>query len=420
MHSTLTRLTRFIALILGRTDTQRLPRPKLVFACLFFYFLASQLMTSSTFIYHVGFYGLLLPSFLYALAKDRALLAQIPYNVGTLGLVMFHLFVAAQSVIGGYADPSLAKSLFEVLLSLLFVLMALAIFADRRIDSLTLLRSFMLTVTLFAPLSILWDALDPTSDRLLPIGRAHNPIPIDNLYAIGALIGVWMFFQAGTSRRWKLLAVLCLMLCILVTLLTTQRGPLLALAAAGLAALMLLRQWRPVLLAAGAVAILGTDFYYYHTHGGSLLHLERVHAAITHFLFARDSSRLAIWQQAFAYIAAAPWQGHGLQATFVIDGLPEAVNPHNGFISALYYHGVAGFALFLIPLIAAFVYAFRGRSAPYHQLCLILLVHAVVAISTNYGQMVKAPSPLWTIYWLPVAMALARPVSRQKLSVGQA
>jgi O-antigen ligase len=96
-----------------------------------------------------------------------------------------------------------------------------------------------------------------------------------------------------------------------------------------------------------------------------------------------------------------------------MEGIPGAVNPHNLFLSTLYYYGILGLSLLLVPLFSAFVVCLKQRHSPYHQLCLILVVHAVVATFTNYGQVVQSPSPLWTIYWLPIAMALARPREAQ-------
>jgi O-antigen ligase len=406
-------LYTFLRPLLGATDTARLPRSTWCFALLFVYFLCSQILTNATAIYNIGYYGLVLPSFLYAAIKHPSRIRQIPCSVGAVGIAVFLVFVALHAVIGQFPDQSLSKTLLGALFTGIFVLMSMSFFNARDIDSLALLRCFLLTVIVMAPISYVLFRIHPTTYSLLPIGRAHNPIPIGNLYAMAALIATWLFFQPRTSMRWKLTALYGIATVILTILATTQRGPLLALFVGGAAGLLIMRQWKWLALGGGLALILGADFYYYTTHGHSLLQLDTAHAAITFYFTQRDSLRLDIWQQALAYIAERPWLGYGMQAKFYLEGVPGAVNPHNVFISTLYYTGIVGLGLLLLPLIAAFTFALRAWRSPYHQLCLMLLVHAVVATSTNYGQVANAAAPLWTIYWMPIAMALARAPTRQ-------
>lgn len=408
----------------GITSEQAAPRATLIFVSAFFYFLCSQILTNSTFVYHLGFYGLLLPSFIYLAFTQRGVLRNVPFHVGSLGLIAFFSFVILHAALGQFADQSLIKIMRDTLLNGAFMVMALSIFSAPRINSLALLRSFILTTIIMVPISYAMRVYDPTQPHhFLPIGRAHNPIPIGNLYAFAALVSLWLYFQKQTSAGWKILCIVCYALTVLAIIITTQRGPLLGLAVASGIGVLLLCKPRVVLLASGVGFTLGLDYFMFFTRGAGVLDLEPLYQLVTQFFAQRDSYRLMIWQHAFELIVQKPWQGYGLHAKFVMDGVPGAVNPHNLFISTLYYTGIAGLGLLLVPLLTAFVIAFRGRRTPYHQLCLILLVHAVVACLTNYGQVVKAPAPLWTIYWLPIAMALARAAVKpnaQKLSVGQA
>lgn len=400
---TLTRLS-------GDTAAQPTSRATLIFVASFFYFLCSQLLTNSTFIYQLGFYGALFPSFLYIAFNQRSSLPTIPYHVGTLGLLAFFLFAAAHAVIGAFPDQSLGKAFKEIILNSAFLCMALAVFAKRNLDSPTLLRSLVLTTLVMIPVSYAWYVYDSSkTPHFLPIGRAHNAIPIGNLYAFAALIGLWQYFQQGAATRLKIICGLCYLLTALAIVITTQRGPLLGLAAGTSVALLLLCRLRYSVTAGVIVLALVGDYLLYYSHGAGILPLDSAYALITHFFTQRDSTRLVIWQHAFTLILDAPWLGHGLHAKFAVEGIIGAVNPHNLFLSTLYYYGIVGLGLLLLPLISAFIICLKQRRAPYHQLCLILLVHAVAATFTNYGQVVQAPSPLWTIYWLPIAMALARP-----------
>jgi hypothetical protein len=243
-------LYTFLRPLLGATDTARLPRSTWCFALLFVYFLCSQILTNATAIYNIGYYGLVLPSFLYAAIKHPSRIRQIPCSVGAVGIAVFLVFVALHAVIGQFPDQSLSKTLLGALFTGIFVLMSMSFFNARDIDSLALLRCFLLTVIVMAPISYVLFRIHPTTYSLLPIGRAHNPIPIGNLYAMAALIATWLFFQPRTSMRWKLTALYGIATVILTILATTQRGPLLALFVGGgcwvadHAAMEVARTWR--------------------------------------------------------------------------------------------------------------------------------------------------------------------------------
>ena len=398
----------------GESPEQPTSRATLIFVASFFYFLCSQLLTNSTFIYHLGFYGVLVPSFLYIAFNQRSSLPTIPYHVGTLGLLAFFLFATAHALIGAFPDQSLGKAFKEIILNSAFLCMALVVFAKRNLDSPTLLRSLVLTTLVMIPVSYAYYVYDSSkTPHFLPIGRAHNPIPIGNLYSVAALIALWQYFQHDTTSRLKIICGFCYLLTALAIVITTQRGPLLGLAAGTGIGVLLLCHVRYSMIAGLATIGLVGDYLLYYTHGTGILPLDSFYSMATHFFTQRDSTRLVIWQHAFALILDAPWLGHGLHAKFAVEGIIGAVNPHNLFLSTLYYYGIVGLGLLLVPLFSAFIICLKQHRSPHHQLCLILLVHAVAATLTNYGQVVQAPSPLWTIYWLPIAMALARPREKQ-------
>lgn len=372
-------------------------------------------MPTGTFLYNLGFYGLLLPVFLWLIVHERATI-QRDYNVGTLSLMVFFAFVALHGVLWQPSEQPLSKTLLDTLWNALFVTMAYQCFRLRAMSDTLLPKALMVTTIIFACVSmtrygeyaaILASGEIPTHSWM--IGRAHNPIPIGSLYAMAALMSVWLMFQASPNSLWKSAAALCMVLTLIVILMSSQRGPLLALFIAGGVALIVLKKWRLLALSMLPMVVVAADYYYYTNHGASALHLDALHATIHHYFTGRDSFRLAIWHKALELASLRPWQGYGLQAKFTLTGAEGAVNPHNLYLSTLYYLGIPGLGLLLVPLATAFVYAWRGRHTPYHQLCLILLVHAVAATFTNYGQVVKAPAPLWTIYWLPIVMAIARP-----------
>ena len=204
------------------------------------------------------------------------------------------------------------------------------------------------------------------------------------------------------------------MTCVVIVI-SHERGPLLALVVAATVGIAVLRQWKLFGLLCLGSLIFGGDFLYYWFQHTSILTLQKPYQIIVDFLLDRDTLnvRTRIWSYALELITQRPWTGYGLQSTFKLEGSAGSVNPHNLYLSTAYYLGIPGLTLLLVPLFAAFAYALRGLASRRNQLCFILLVHAVLATSTNYGQVVKSAAPLWTIYWLPIAMALANASTRR-------
>jgi len=408
-------MRRFLASLLPQSDA---PCALAAFYVLFIYFLCSQYILTASFPYNLGFYGLLLPSFLIACWRTPDIYRRLPRSVGTYGLLAFFLYIFLHAAIVAHTGSDV-RTFYYTLCTGLFVAMALACFHPRAaVYGEVALRSLMLTAAVTAFLSLVVYAWQGEYGRLIPIGRAHNPIPGSSLQAIGALIALWYGCRRDMTLRFRLVCLLSVVIIGIMLYFAQSRGPILAFLAACMVALFVLRQWRllSILLAAGLALV--ADYAYFGLHGHSMLGLDGLHHCAGELFEARNSFRLPIWQKALHLTLEQPFLGHGLHARFSLKGAEGAVNPHNLFLGTAYYTGLPGLLLLLLPLGAALITSLRQRRDPYHALCLVLLVHGIAAVMTNFGQPVKSPFPLWTIYWLPIAMALARPV--QKASVGQA
>jgi O-antigen ligase len=253
--------------------------------------------------------------------------------------------------------------------------------------------------------SIIWHVATAPLNRLQAFGQNDHPILGASVYATIALLSTYLLHPAHAAPpriRWLCYGALGITLVLI--LFTQSRGPLLAYGGSAALALWLLGWYR--LLAAGTVLALLTagDFALYYSQNWHLLPLSFLYEAVID-LAQRDSHRLAIWTLALELISQRPWLGHGMQAPFPYGF--GGVNPHNLFLSAFYYTGIAGFILLCMSTLCALARALRQRQTPYGATCTVLMLHAILAMVTDQGQYVNSPAPIWTIFWLPVSMVIA-------------
>jgi O-antigen ligase len=122
------------------------------------------------------------------------------------------------------------------------------------------------------------------------------------------------------------------------------------------------------------------------------------------------SHRPEIWARSWQLIREKPWFGHGLAANLPIS--PTGF-PHSLYLSLLFYSGAVGFALFVAMMIAVAGRLLRARPGTERVWVTALLLNALLAGVTDFGQITKGPGPLWFILWLPVALALSLPLSQR-------
>jgi O-antigen ligase len=131
------------------------------------------------------------------------------------------------------------------------------------------------------------------------------------------------------------------------------------------------------------------------------------------FIRAQEPGRWLIWRQALAEIAERPVFGHGLAAYLRPAPGMDASFPHDLYLSLLFYSGCVGLVLFLA--LAGWA-LWRCRGADEAGWLAALMVNALAAGVTDFGQVTKGPGELWVILWLPVMLVVTgrdfrRPVS---------
>ena len=221
--------------------------------------------------------------------------------------------------------------------------------------------------------------------RLGGLGETRQAILGASVIAVAALFALFRALN-GDGRRWWCLAAAIVMAGFVA--LTQSRGPLAGLSA-GILVLILASRWRwrilPPLIGLPALALM---------FDRSLR--DRL---IGVFSERGNSFRFEIWQASLRRIGEHPWIGHGMGAKLAYK---EFTFPHDVYLSLLFYSGAVGLVLF-----GAIVWRLLGgvirRPGAERMLLISLWANMLVSGLTDYGQIIKGPSPLWYIIWLPMA-----------------
>jgi O-antigen ligase len=128
-----------------------------------------------------------------------------------------------------------------------------------------------------------------------------------------------------------------------------------------------------------------------------------------------DNFRFELWKQTLGLIKERPLLGHGFQTRLTAPlGAPEAYNPHNLYLATAFYVGIpaAMWFLFIVTLcLRASANALLGKNA-LSQFAAIVFIFGCFSGLTDHAQLVKTPSPLWIILWMPIAFSISRQMAR--------
>jgi O-antigen ligase len=244
------------------------------------------------------------------------------------------------------------------------------------------------------------------SERLSAIGQNDHPILGANIYSLYTLFGFYFLHHSQDFPRLykRILPYAAISITAVLVLLTQSRGPFIALGMCCFVGLVATRHYKTVAIGCAAISLLMLDFVLYSQNAQHYMPLERIYESALHLL-NRESHRMNIWVLTVELISKKPWVGYNLQTMF-----PYAyggVNPHNIFLGAWYYTGIIGFILFMSIVVGSIVLVLRSRKSAEGFLGVLLLLYALLSCMTDQGQYVDSPSPLWSIFWLPIAYAIA-------------
>ena len=239
--------------------------------------------------------------------------------------------------------------------------------------------------------------------RLIGIGIIDNPNPSAFVYGFFAVLNAYYAFRSKHPWIKTAFFFLCIALLAFVYLTKSNTG---------------------ILATATAVSLLLA--FYKHNHrllvAGSMLGAL---AAILYLLWSlgllsnpADSgltTRLPIWHAVLNLWLDAPVFGNGYQSELLLrlsDGSDVGNWAHNALLATLRDGGVTGLILHLLVLATATRAALRLARKHGDPIYLILIVFGFICMTADTDLLITRPRELWIIFWLPLAMILARgPVS---------
>ncbi len=295
-------------------------------------------------------------------------------------------------LVGGLVSPAVtmaAAGRGAWLLALAAACLVVACLLLRRWPAERLLRWLFLAGAASAAVSSGWFLAQGLAgaERLIPLGRAHNPIPAAAALAAAGLAGVALWRGRALAAPAALAGLVAIFLAML---LTQSRGPLLGFLA-GLALLLApMRAWRwwlPPLLFLAASCLVPAE--------GVLRDLF----CTDELLACRPSLRQDLWSRSAALIATHPLAGLGVTYRLGADWLN---NPQNAVLGLALYFGLPFAALALAGWLRLL------RATPAAALPGPRWARAMMAFSAVYFAF--EPSPFgyynahYVFFWLPLAM----------------
>jgi O-antigen ligase len=323
-------------------------------------------------------------------------------RIAQLALAYLAYFVASALWSDGLSSAAFADLLRVTLLALLFFIVTLhlgvndARFAERLFAGYAAAAG----VSLLAVFGATALGLLPTDLRFTGFGLAGHPIIGATLYGVALLAAAFALLPRAADWRLRVAWLGVIALCVAFMLLSGSRGPLLALAAALTAGLVIadrrLALAVAALLAAGVVFGLATDF------------------RTIELLYQRgQSGHFALWQQALSAIAERPWLGHGSLTDLDFTGKHgPGRSPHNLLLANHIYGGVPATLLLAGVLALATAQAWRARRE--QPVLLVLLVFGVAASLFDTRSLVQNLGREWISLWLPLGLLAADEVSRRE------
>jgi O-antigen ligase len=242
-------------------------------------------------------------------------------------------------------------------------------------------------------------------DRLEGIGRANNPNHTGYVYVIAGLAMMLCRNRFLSTRSGTLVWGLGI-LAITVAIFLTQGRTAIALHVTCLGIMIAQPAWSPwrTRIVDTVLVLFGTVFI-------GLQLSSRLEQRLTEYvglLWGRgDSYRFELWKTAWALYREHPWMGYGLDAPI---GNAITESAHNVYLSTFLYFGVPAGVLLVVATLWTVVSASKvllTRKDTLAVFGLLLLFTGLVSGVVDHRQIVRGPCPMWTIFWLPVAFAMA-------------
>ncbi|MBF7729845.1 hypothetical protein [Pseudomonas sp. N040] len=344
--------------------------------CLAFYLPLSSKATNNVF-----YVGLALPTFIWLLARPRALMSLWRPFAWLFVLLSLMVTLDASDVAG------LKKALYLLLFFASCVLLEGGRPGVQQVFSWFALAS--VGILLWVAVDWLWIWLhgERWVRYVYLLGVNINPVYV-SLLITSALVFLWLFHVSDRLERHSRAALVfgLLVLAGLVVLCSSIFQARSALLGFGLFFTAYCVTKRMLVLGLALLVLLAGLLFFL---GGAELLLNR---GLSH--------RTDIWQDAWQRLTTQcnVWLGCGADDYLF---LGKWQHPHSGYFSMLYRNGVLGALLFALFAAVFFWQGIRARS----RWMLLALVGWGSLLTTTNG-VLTSPQPLWVYFWLPTFMAI--------------
>ncbi len=398
-----------------------LSKPLYYFFCAYSLFIVIQYVTNYPFIPALIFYAAVVPSILFCGYKNGFLSRIISLEYWKIQpierklLLFLFIYVFINSLFLSAGIKGFKKNITNDISLFLFIACSLVYFSLPKKYLEVFFSVLTVTGLIFAMASIAVFLADGSESRLLPIGRAHHQILGASVYGFIGIISLYLFYIANGENIFitakKIFYIMTILVIFIMILLTGSRGPMLSYIiciATGIfiyARSPLKTKLYYIFL---SIAVLGSIAYFI-----TISEHSYIHSYFKSLIDRGSAQRLDLWKLTLSEIKLQPFFGYGLNAR--LNHIYYA--PHNIFLGSAYYLGLTGMVLFLSLTIITFIKSCRitrckhelssVHGVKYSKFILLLLMHAYLSGFFDNSQLIKGVSPLWIIFWLPVAMAIS-------------
>lgn len=338
---------------------------------------------------------LLLPKTGYFLRNSRFWIAILLY----LGYMIFSSFWSDEfSISGMWYDLKLAL----YILAFLMITVTINLNDGGRLDA--ILKFTCICAAVAAIISIpLWYTNHPFPDsRLIGIGPFGNPNPSSFVYGFFSILSSYFALQSRNTLH-KSVFLLCTSIILLLVLLTQSRTGLVTTLISQVLLLVFYPKNKQITF--GIAVIVSTTVIFY------VLASPWILSRLTDISFF--PARIHIWKHALDLIASNPVFGNGYQTGFLAH-IPNTTtsydSAHNTFLATARDGGLVGLGFQLLVIISAFNAGLKALISDNNPIYLVLLIFGLLCMQTATDQIITRPRELWIIFWLPLALLLAREI----------
>lgn len=145
------------------------------------------------------------------------------------------------------------------------------------------------------------------------------------------------------------------------------------------------------------------------------LHFSWVYGFIKTAMARGTDCHITIWRTAWEMFLKHPVLGYGPSLRLSmspLDACPiHPAGPHNIYLSLLIYSGLIGFILFWLCEITVLRRLLNLSTGIQRRLGMALMLVPLITGLTDLNHIIKGPSPLWYIIWLPLLLVVSLPGS---------